>query len=103
MAKLLSTERQYHTKSRRTGIYDDLEKCFNTSSLSKDDAIENAHRKRNFKEAADEGDVLTIKTTLQDLNPPQNEIEEQQNIPKQLNWASMKFPQIDADVAEERD
>jgi DNA sulfur modification protein DndC len=103
MAKLLSTERQYHTKSRRTGIYDDLEKCFNTSSLSKDDAIENAHRKRNFKEAAVEGDVLTIKTTLQDLNPPQKEIEAAQNTPKQLNWASMKFPQIDADVAEDDD
>jgi len=103
MAKLLSTERQYHTKSRRTGIYDDLEKCFNTSSLSKDDAIENAHRKRNFKEAAVEGDVLTIKTTLQDLNPPQKELEETQNVPKQLNWASLKFPEINTDVAEDDD
>jgi len=31
MAKLLDTERQYHTKSRR-GIYEALEKCFNSSS-----------------------------------------------------------------------
>jgi len=103
MAKLLSTERQYHTKSRRTGIYDDLEKCFNTSSLSKDDAIENAHRKRNFKEAADEGDVTTLKNTLQELNPPKEEAEAAQNTPKQLNWANMKFPQINADVAEDDD
>ena len=71
MAKLLDTERQYYTKSRRVGIYDTLEKCFETSSRSKDEAIENAHQKRDLKNAVDEGNVDTI---------------------KQLTWADLKFP-----------
>ena len=71
MAKLLDTERQYYTKSRRVGIYDTLEKCFETSSRSKDEAIENAHQKRDLKNAVDDGDVDTV---------------------KQLTWADLKFP-----------
>jgi DNA sulfur modification protein DndC len=70
MAKLLDTERQYYTKSRRTGIYNNLEKCFESSSRSKDEAIENAHLKRDLKTAAGEGDIKTI---------------------KQLTWANIKF------------
>ncbi|NEO71042.1 DNA phosphorothioation system sulfurtransferase DndC [Moorena sp. SIO3H5] len=71
MAKLLDTERQYVTRSRRIGIYEALERCFNTSSRSKEDAIANAHLKRDLKTAADEGDVDTV---------------------KQLAWANLKFP-----------
>jgi DNA sulfur modification protein DndC len=71
MAKLLDTERQYYTKSRRLGIYDSLEKCFETSSRSQEEAIENAHKKRDLKTAAGEGDVEKI---------------------KELTWASLKFP-----------
>jgi DNA sulfur modification protein DndC len=71
MAKLLDTERQYYTKSRRLGIYETLEKCFETSSRSKDEAIENARMKWDLKDAVGEGDVDKI---------------------KQLTWANMKFP-----------
>ena len=70
MAKLLDTERQYQTKSRRIGIYQALEKCFETSSRSQEEAIENAHRKRDLKNAASEADVEKV---------------------KQLTWANMKF------------
>jgi DNA sulfur modification protein DndC len=70
MAKLLDTERQYYTKSYRTGIYNNLEKCFESSSRSKDEAIENAHLKRDLKTAASEGDIKKV---------------------KQLTWANLKF------------
>lgn len=70
MAKLLDTERQYQTKSHRIGIYQALEKCFETSSRSQEEAIKNAHRKRDLKNAASEADVEKI---------------------KQLTWANMKF------------
>ncbi len=70
MAKLLDTERQYYTKARRVGLFEDLEKCFETSSRTKEEAIANAHLKRNLKLAAQEGDVETI---------------------KQLTWANMKY------------
>ena len=71
IAKLLDTERQYFTKSRRSGILNDLEKCFDTSSRSKEEAIQNAHNKRDLKNAVGEGDIDTV---------------------KQLTWANMKFP-----------
>ncbi|AFZ45148.1 sulfurtransferase DndC [Halothece sp. PCC 7418] len=70
MAKLLDTERQYHTKSRRSGIYQSLEKCFETSSRSKEEAIENAHLKRDLKTAVEEKDAEKV---------------------KQLTWANIKF------------
>ncbi len=71
MAKLLDTERQHATKSRR-GVFENLEKCFDSSSRSKEEAIANAHEKRDLKEAATQGDVEKV---------------------KQLTWAQMKFPQ----------
>ena len=61
MSKLLDTERQYKTMARRVGIYEALEKCFDTSSRSPEEAIANAHHKRNLKNAANQGDVDTIK------------------------------------------
>lgn len=71
MAKLLDTERQYRTMARRAGIYEALEKSFETSSRSEVEAIANAHYKRDLKAAANNGDVGTV---------------------KQLSaWASMKF------------
>ncbi len=72
MAKLLDTERQYYTKLKRVGIYDDLEKCFETSSRSQEEAMQNAYAKRDFKKAAQSGDV--------------NKIE-------QLSWGKFKFPE----------
>jgi DNA sulfur modification protein DndC len=80
MAKLLDTERQFFMKSHRSGIYKNLEKCFETSSRSKDEAIDNAHFKRNLKTAAEQGDIHKVKEQLQE--PHQN---------KQLNWADIKF------------
>ncbi|WP_026097682.1 DNA phosphorothioation system sulfurtransferase DndC [Baaleninema simplex] len=74
MAKLLDTERQFHTKIRRSGIYKALEKCFETSSATKEEAIANAHRKRDLQEAAKVGDVAKI---------------------KQLTWADVKFSNAD--------
>lgn len=71
MAKLLDTERQYFTQSRRTKIYDRLEKCFETSSRSQEEAIENAYLKRDLKNATQAGDVSKV---------------------KQLTWANIKFP-----------
>jgi DNA sulfur modification protein DndC len=71
MAKLLDTERQFFTKSRRIGIHETLEHCFVTSSRSKEEAIANAHLKRDLQNASSKGDVNKV---------------------KQLTWASLKFP-----------
>ena len=71
MAKLLDTERQHATKSRR-GVFENLEKCFDSSSRSKEEAIAIAHEKRDLKEAASQGDVAKV---------------------RQLTWAQMKFQQ----------
>ncbi|MBD2540902.1 DNA phosphorothioation system sulfurtransferase DndC [Coleofasciculus sp. FACHB-SPT36] len=79
MAKLLDTERQFQVKSRR-GVYEKLDKCFESSSRSKEDAIQNAHEKRDLKNAVVEGDIDRV---------------------KQLSWASMKFPSPKADDANE--
>ncbi|WP_295620050.1 DNA phosphorothioation system sulfurtransferase DndC [Chamaesiphon sp. GL140_3_metabinner_50] len=69
MAKLLDTERQHATKSRR-GVFENLEKCFDSSSRSKEEAIAIAHEKRDLKEAASQGNVEKV---------------------KQLTWAQMKY------------
>ncbi len=77
MSKLIGTEYQYHTKSRRIGVYEALEKCFDSSSRSQEKAMENAHYKRDMKAAATDGDVAAI---------------------KQLTWGTMKFnPSINSD------
>ncbi|NEU77105.1 DNA phosphorothioation system sulfurtransferase DndC [Hassallia byssoidea VB512170] len=84
MAKLLDTERQYRKMSRRVGIYDTLEQCFKTSSRSPEEAIKNAHYKRDLKTAAGSGDVEKVKQlTLGDVALT-SEAE-----PK--TWGSMKF------------
>jgi DNA sulfur modification protein DndC len=61
MTRLLDTERQYLTMSRRIGLYEALEKCFETSSHSESEAIEKALNQRHLKKAASEGDVETVK------------------------------------------
>lgn len=62
MAKLLDTERQYQTSSRRAGIYEALQKCFDTSSRSEPDAINNAYRNRDLRAAAIQEDLDTVKS-----------------------------------------
>ncbi|MBD1930200.1 DNA phosphorothioation system sulfurtransferase DndC [Trichocoleus sp. FACHB-90] len=87
MAKLLDTERQYRKKSRRVGIYDTLEKCFETSSRSPEEAIKNAHLKRDLKTAVNEGNVPKVKQlTLGDAMDEDNS-----ETVKQETWASIKF------------
>ena len=68
MAKLLDTERQFKKKTRRVGIFDNLEKCFETSSRSQEEAIKNAHLKRDLREASLQGDVATIREKFKQLN-----------------------------------
>ena len=88
MARLLDTERQFFTKIRRVGIFESLQKCFDTSSRSKEEAIEHAHLKRNLKTAAKEGDVAKIKEQLKATFKDSREDE-----PKQLTWSQIKFSQ----------
>lgn len=98
MAKLLDTEHQYHAKSRR-GIYEALEKCFNSSSRSREDAIDHAHYQRHMK------------NTVQDIKQDLSEVHElrqawdkpKQEKSKQLSWASLKFPEPDSEDTEDAD
>ena len=86
MAKLLDTERQYRKKTRRVGIYDALEKCFETSSRTVEEAIINAHKKKDLKDAATKGDIDKVKQlTLGDVG---DIAEKDDRVP---DWASMKF------------
>ena len=64
MTRLLDVERQFFTKVRRVGIYKALEKCFETSSRSKDEAIANAHYIQEIKKAAQAGDVKVLQQKL---------------------------------------
>ncbi|MDJ0773185.1 MAG: DNA phosphorothioation system sulfurtransferase DndC [Mastigocoleus sp. MO_167.B18] len=86
MAKLLDTERQYRKKSRRVGIYEALEGCFRSSSRTPEEAIKNAHFKRDLKDAVDKGDVAKVKQLTLGDAVEQEEIES-----KVPDWASMKF------------
>lgn len=98
MAKLLDTERQYHTKSRR-GIYESLEKCFNSSSRSKEDAIDHAHYQRHLKNT-----VQDIKHDLSDVHELRQAWDKpKQETSKQLSWASLKFPEPDSEDTEDVD
>jgi DNA sulfur modification protein DndC len=122
MAKLLDTERQYRTMSRRIGINEALEKCFNTSSRSEEEAIKNAHLKRDLKNAAGEGNVQTIKqlTLKAAVTSISSAVPEEQILPsttdsgtqespsttsethvitaEQQTWASLKFSANREDV-----
>ncbi|ARV61688.1 sulfurtransferase DndC [Nostocales cyanobacterium HT-58-2] len=87
MAKLLDTERQYRKMARRVGIYDALAKCFETSSRSPDEAIKNAHLKRDLKVAASVGDVEKVKQlTLGDATVTDNV-----ETAKPQSWGNIKF------------
>ncbi len=101
MSRLIDTERQYYTKSRRTGIYDDLEKCFEISSRSKEEAIQKAHDKRNYQEAANEGDAEKLKSTVHGLKTVENPVKKAEKDITQLGWGSLKFPVKDVDSLDE--
>ncbi|QSV66183.1 MAG: DNA phosphorothioation system sulfurtransferase DndC [Aphanizomenon flos-aquae DEX188] len=90
MARLLDTERQFKKKTRRVGIYETLEKCFDTSSRSPEVAIRNAHLKRDLRQAALEGDVATIREKVKQLTLGDTP-EKQQTKPQ--TWANFKYAQ----------
>jgi DNA sulfur modification protein DndC len=97
MARLLDTEYQFRKRSRRVGIYDALEKCFDSSSRSQDEAIKNAHLKRDLREAVSEGNVAKVRQlTLGDalLNNSDNSSDEDKSEESQ-NWKDMKFKKQD--------
>jgi len=112
MAKLLDTERQYYTKTRRTGIYDTLEKYFDTSSRDKIEAIDNAHYQRDIKNVVESlkqnpEDIHQFKKVLSgekpekdQENPNQQTIEDDKS-PKQLSWADLKFAPNDTEDEED--
>lgn len=105
MAKLLDTERQYYTKTRRTGIYDTIEKSFETSSRPKEEAIENAHYQRHLKNAVESlkenaENIDNIRPVLNGETPEPNKKDEEQPTTedneqgKQLTWADLKFKEM---------
>jgi DNA sulfur modification protein DndC len=84
MSKLLDTERQFYTMSRRLGIYESLEKCFDTSSRNKQEAIELAQKTRDLKNAAMVGNVAEVKEKIDRLT--------QDSTPEtKLTWGNIKF------------
>ncbi len=87
MSKLLDTERQFHTKNRRLGIYEGLEKCFDTSSRSKEEAIANAHQKYELKTAAEKGDIEAVIEKVEQLTKPEDNSESD----NKAGWGSIKF------------
>ncbi|MBE9162481.1 DNA phosphorothioation system sulfurtransferase DndC [Tychonema sp. LEGE 06208] len=108
MAKLLDTERQYYTKPRRTGIYADLDKCFETSSRSQDEAIGNAHYQRNLKTAVEAvkanptENIQQVKSAIAQTNTSakndtadiaklKEELESNSSEGRQLSWADLKY------------
>ena len=108
MAKLLDTERQYYTKSRRTGIYDTLEKCFDSSGRAKEEAIDNAHYQYQLKNAVkavkeNPDDIYGVRQALNEnpsdaknnsakINKVKQSIESKtENKNRQLSWADVKF------------
>lgn len=93
MAKLLDTEYQYRKRGRRVGIYDALEKCFDTSSRSQEDAIKNAHLKRDLREAVSEGNVAKVKQlTLGDaLLAEANQELTNDSTTNSKDWKNIKF------------
>ncbi|KYC39184.1 sulfurtransferase DndC [Scytonema hofmannii PCC 7110] len=96
MANLLDTERQYRKKTRRVGIFDTLEKCFETSSRSQDEAVKNAHLKRDLKEAVVEGDVAKIKQLTLGDAAITNNVEAD----KSQSWRQVKFQAKNVDKIE---
>lgn len=93
IARLLDTERQYQTMSRRKGVIEALEKPFETSSRPKDAAMNYARNRRLVQQAATSGEVETMKQLLS-LEPheaDQPKPPEQSEAPEPSTWGAMKF------------
>ncbi|MEG4012712.1 MULTISPECIES: DNA phosphorothioation system sulfurtransferase DndC [unclassified Microcoleus] len=120
MAKLLDTERQYYTKPRRTGIYADLDKCFETSSRSQDEAIGNAHYQRNLKTAVEAvkanptENIQQVKSAIAQTNTSakndtadiaklKQELESNSSEGRQLSWADLKYSTPNSEEGNSKD
>ncbi len=108
MSKLIGTESQFYVKRR--GIFEALEKCFESSSRDQDEAIENAHYKRDLKMAADDGEVDDVKQKVaagnggvdlvkQKVASGDNGVDEVKQL-ELAPWASVKFAQQGLDEVE---
>ncbi len=64
ITRLLDIERQYYTKIRRVGIYKALEKCLETTPLSKEEAIARALKLRKVRKAARNKDTKALQKTI---------------------------------------
>jgi len=74
--------------SRRAGIIDTLEQCFETSSRSKAEAMNHAHYNRELQNAAQKGDVELVKQlTLENVLNSEQSLSEART----LSWAELKF------------
>jgi DNA sulfur modification protein DndC len=125
MARLLDTENQFHAKSRR-GIYESLDKCFESSSRSRDEAIDNAHFQRNVKNTVkavkdDTAEIHDLRQAFEKSDrvseavatlgasellreaelPPKRSAD--RNEGKQLSWASLKFSAKNSDEENSED
>jgi len=93
IARLLDTERQYQTMSRRKGVIEALEKPFDTSSRPRDEAMDYARSRRLVQQAATSGEVDTIKQLFTPEQPEavQPEPQDQDQPPEVPTWGAMKF------------
>jgi DNA sulfur modification protein DndC len=91
MSRLLDTERQFHLQSHRVGIYKSLEKCFNSSSRTKQEAIDLAHKTRDLKNAAMLGNVSEVKAQVELLDKNNTNKPDEDSSVTQLTWENIKF------------
>lgn len=86
MASLLGETSKTYLKARRTNVFKPLEKAFQSSSRSKDEALTNAHEKRvltaaiESKDSGESGAVEIKKLMSKDAEAG-----------KQLSWGDIKF------------
>jgi DNA sulfur modification protein DndC len=85
--KLLGAENDFNLKSRRVGILDTLENCFDNNSRDEVESIEAAKTKRKIKDAIQDADIYAVKQLLV------LDSETQEENPK--SWADMKFKKPD--------
>jgi DNA sulfur modification protein DndC len=98
MASLLDTERQYRTMSKRIGIFDALDKCFQRSSLTEVEAIAKAQQQYQINQALKQYNAADLKKHLHSEKP---EFSQQLNLTQvksqvsisdsTQDWAAMKF------------
>ena len=99
MSSLLDTERQYRTMSKRIGIFDALDKCFQRSSHTESDAIAKAQRQYQINQSLKNYDTDELKKFLNPVSEipierqlDLTQIKPQSNITEsKQEWAAMKF------------